>query len=74
LLFIFLGIGGAHFNTGDMIAFVGMWLFGSALVDLVQASTARSALGGLLRERAVHSNIESPKPVLPAATAEVALR
>jgi ABC-type multidrug transport system, permease component len=73
LLFIFLGIGGAHFNTGDMIAFVGMWLFGSALVDLVQAGSARAGLAGLLRERAVHSNVEFPRPVQPA-TAEVALR
>ena len=35
LLFIFLGIGGTHISSGDMIAAVGLWLFGSAVVDLV---------------------------------------
>ena len=51
LLFIFLGIGGTHINSGDMIGFVGIWLFGCVIVDLVQAGVARSSLAGLLRER-----------------------
>jgi ABC-type transport system involved in multi-copper enzyme maturation permease subunit len=62
-LFIFLGIGG-HFNNGDIIGFVSVWLFGSVIVDLVQAGSARASLAGLLRERSVQANIQIPRPVL----------
>jgi ABC-type transport system involved in cytochrome c biogenesis permease component len=74
LLFIFLGIGGAHFSSGDMIGFVGLWMFGSAIVDLVQAGASRAGLAGLLRERSVQLNTPIPSPMLSAGTTEVALR
>jgi len=74
MLFIFLGIGGMPMRSGDMIGFIALWLFGSAIVDLVQAGTARVGLAGLLRERSVQPNILIPRSVLPAPTAEVALR
>jgi ABC-type Na+ efflux pump permease subunit len=72
LLFIFLGIGGAHINGNDMIGFVGFWLFGCAMIDLVLAATARAGLPGLLRERSVQPNIVIPRPVL--ATSPIELR
>jgi len=71
LLFIFLGIGGTHFNGDDMIGFVGLWLFGSVIVDLVQAGAARRGLAGLLRERSVHPSIVIPRPVLAATPIEL---
>jgi hypothetical protein len=71
LLFIFLGIGGANFNGSDMIVFVGLWLFGCVIVDLVQAAIARAGLPGLLRERSVHPNIVIRRPVLAAAPIEL---
>jgi hypothetical protein len=74
MLFVFLGIGGMAMRSGDMIGFVTLWLFGSAIVDLVQAGTARAGLAGLLRERSAQPNIQIPKSALPAPTAEVALR
>ena len=71
LLFVFLGIGGAHFNSSDMIGFVGLWLFGCAMADLIQAGAARAGLTGLLRERSVQPNLVSPRPVLAAAPIEL---
>lgn len=55
LLFIFLGIGGTRMNSSDMIAFVGLWLFGCVMLDFIQAGVARTALVGLLRERALQA-------------------
>jgi ABC-2 family transporter protein len=66
LLFIFLNIGGTNFNGSDMIVFVGLWLFGCVIVDLVQASIARAGLAGLFRERSLQSSIVIPRPVLAA--------
>src|SRR6267142_843314 len=74
LLFIFLGIGGTHISSGDMIAAVGLWLFGSAVVDLVQAGAARAGLAGLLRERSVQPNVQIARPLLAVRKTEVALR
>ena len=74
LLFIFIGIGGARINRDEMIGFVGLWLFGSVLVDLIQGGIARTRLAGLFRERLMQPNIRIPDPVLPAGTTEVALR
>jgi hypothetical protein len=74
LLFIFLGIGGTHISSGDMIAAVGLWLFGSAVVDLVQAGAARAGLAGLLRERSVQPNVQIARPLLAVGKTEVALR
>lgn len=74
MLFIFLGIGGTHFSSGDMIGFVALWMFGSATVDLIQAGAARTRLAGLLRERSMQPNIWTPTPVLATGTTEVALR
>jgi ABC-type transport system involved in cytochrome c biogenesis permease component len=74
LLFIFLGIGGARINSDDMMGFVGLWLFGSVLVDLIQVGIARTRLAGLFRERLIQPNIRIPDPVLAAGTTEVALR
>jgi ABC-type transport system involved in multi-copper enzyme maturation permease subunit len=71
LLFIFLGIGGTHFNGDDMIGLVGLWLFGSVIVDLVQAGAARRGLAGLLRERSVQPSIVIPRPVLAATPIEL---
>lgn len=71
LLFIFLGIGGANFNGSDMIVFVGLWLFGCVIVDVVQAAIARAGLPGLLRERSVHPNIVIRRPVLHTAPIEL---
>lgn len=63
LLFIFLGIGGTHWNSSDMVAIVGLWFFGSAMVDIFQAGAARVALADLLRESSVQGNIAIPNPV-----------
>lgn len=53
LMFIFLGIGGARMRSGDIMGFVGFWLFGSLVLDLLQASVAnRVVLRELLCERA----------------------
>jgi hypothetical protein len=70
-LFIFLSIGGTNFNGSDMIGFVGLWLFGCVIVDLVMGATARAGLPGLLRERSVHPNIVIRPPVLAAAPIEL---
>jgi hypothetical protein len=70
-LFIFLSIGGTNFNGSDMIGFVGLWLFGCVIVDLIQATTARSKLPGLLRERSVQPTIAIPRPVLAATPIEL---
>jgi ABC-2 family transporter protein len=56
LLFIFMGIGGTHINSGDMIKLVGMWLFGCVMLNLAQAGIARANLAGLLRERALQTS------------------
>ena len=71
LLFVFLGIGGANFNGNDMIGFVGFWLFGCVMLDVVQAAIARVGLPGLLRERSVPPNVVIPPPVLAAAPMEL---
>jgi hypothetical protein len=70
-LFIFLGIGGVRINTSDMIAFIGIWLFGCTIFDLVQAATARAGLPGLLRERSLQPNIVIQRPVLAATPIEL---
>jgi ABC-type transport system involved in cytochrome c biogenesis permease component len=52
LLFIFLGIGGTHISSGDMIGFVGFWFFGCVFLDIFQAGAShRGVLAELLRER-----------------------
>jgi ABC-type transport system involved in multi-copper enzyme maturation permease subunit len=73
MMFIFLGIGGTHMSTEDMIGFVALWFFGSALVDIFQSAAARIRLPGLLRERSVELNRQSPRPVLAAQPTEARL-
>ena len=66
LLFIFLGIGGTHLRSGDMIGLIGLWFFGSLMNDIFQAGAARLGLANLLRERSIQSNIEIPASPLAA--------
>jgi ABC-type transport system involved in cytochrome c biogenesis permease component len=73
MMFIFLGIGGTHMSTGDMIGFVGLWFFGSAIVDIIQSAAARTGLPGLLREPSAGSNRRFPGPVLAAQPTEARL-
>jgi len=71
LLFVFLSIGGNNFNGSDMIGFVGLWLFGCVIVDIIQAAKARAGLPGLLRERSVQPTIAIPRPVLADTAIEL---
>jgi ABC-type transport system involved in multi-copper enzyme maturation permease subunit len=56
LLFVFLGIGGTHMNSADMIGFVGLWLFGCLMLNIIQTGAARVALASAFRETAGQRN------------------
>lgn len=64
MIFFFLGIGGIHWSSGDMIVVIGLWFLGCVVVNLVQAGAAANGLPRLLRQRSPRSSIVVPDPAL----------
>jgi hypothetical protein len=69
LFFFFLSIGGSGWSTGDVIALIALWFFGSFILDVVVAARSRVGLEQSLRDSTYQPTANFAPAQTPAESA-----